>query len=281
MNTAATLETITDAERQRRAREQRTAAVARERFTYIDRSVGPITIERGEIVAMEHEVVAGHPEKFEMPNRNRGRGSRPELNSPAPVKAKDDALPRPRWILGPGPGLVAAGTADLRTSKSPITVYINARARNDITEHAEAVPYGYETGGLLIARRSHDRANVRLVDAWGPSVAAIRKRNALALDWEADHARAADRSRMTERYEIVAGVWHVHPEGSAKPSEADLRMFAAAMADASERVWPIHTYVGLIATSVGRSAGPDLTAWVLRRSGLCDDLICERAEIKS
>lgn len=276
------LHTIADAER---ARERRGAyAIARETFEYIDRSVGRVTINRGEMVCLGHEAIAQHPEMFDgVGLRSRGRASHPELNSPrvAATPVRDDELPRPSWALeSREPGLLAAdGDVELRDTTSPIKVRLSSYGARNLRRYADAVPRDFETGGLLIAARASTeferKANlVHISDVWRPGPATRHKRSSVALDWRAEHARARQHFSATDTREVLAGCWHTHPGGSDRPSSKDLQMFGAAMADANRSVYPMRHYVAIIATDA------DLGAWVVRRErGERSPLICERAAI--
>jgi len=272
---------IADLERKRDRQRAAVFAIARESFTYCDSVVGRVPIARGERVVPGHEVVRRYPDRFDIGSTRSMRSSRPELNAVRDTTApRDDALPTAPWSLGLGKGLLSGGTVELRDSTSPITVRIGERCRAEIQRIAEATPHGFETGGILLAHRSYDRSVIELVDAWPPGPSAIRKRNSLALNWATDHSRARDLANKNDAATIVGGCWHTHPgAASGTPSEPDLAMFGAAMRHASASVWPLHHYVALIATSVGRSAGPDLTAWVTREQRFAK-LICEPAVIE-
>lgn len=192
--TTLTPDLIADLERRRRADEQRPYAVARECFTYVDRVVGPVTINHGEIVHdLRHPAVVRHPAKFDISVPKRGRGSRPELNAPAalmPAPARTPTLVGPAWALPIGDrGLTKGEPIELGDSKSPITVTIAHRVRDAITRHAEAVPPGFETGGLLFAHRQRD-TRIQLRDAWRPGAARKLRQDSMELDWLAEFAEA-------------------------------------------------------------------------------------------
>ena len=278
---ATVLHAISDFERGREAWRAKPTAVCRFTFTYTDTSVGPVTISKGEHVDPSHECIAARPDAFGIVHGKRKRSRRPELNAAAAAKAArdrdDPPLPGPSWSLGLGRGLLAGAPVERRAATSPVKVRISRRTRDNIADACAAVPRSHETGGMLIANRSHDSSTVDLCEAWCPGPASELRRGSIALDWATEHSRARDLMRSTEHALILAGVWHVHPMGSANPSDGDLRMFSAAMRHADANVWPLRSYVGLIATSVGRIGGPDLTAWVTREH--YGRLVCERAVI--
>lgn len=198
---------------------------------------------------------------------------------PVDPEALPGELPRPSWSLGIGRGLLAAGEVELRENRSPVVVHISRRTRDQIDQEARAVPRGYETGGLLLKRRSFDSTRVELTEAWGPGPDAHLAPQRMKINWSQQHWRARCLADATDNAFVVAGCWHAHPSNNTIPTEQDLRMFSAAWEDANNSVWPLRHYIGVIATEVGRRwVGPDLAAWVVRRPRW-GDLVCEPAQI--
>jgi proteasome lid subunit RPN8/RPN11 len=273
---------IANLERRRRADEQRPFAVATCRFTYDDPIVGPVTIAAGERVNdLHHPAVIARPDAFDIVGARHSPRSQPQLNATPAGRppARDDVLVGPSWALPLGPGLVQTDVAELRGTKSPVAVSLGHGVREAITRHAEAVPFGFETGGLLLGARERDKT-IHLTDAWGPGPSHQLKRSAMALDWLSEYSRARRACAELDFAVVAAGLWHVHPGLDAKPSPADLAMFGAALDHASRTVFPIRSLVAVIATAIGRAHGPDLYGWVVRRRSDRGPLVCERAEVR-
>ena len=182
-------------------------------------------------------------------------------------------------MLEVGPGLLAAGDVELRErAASPVSVHLSREAREQINTEARGVPPSHETGGVLIARRSFSETRVDLCRAWGPGPSAHHGRDALVIDWRIEHCRARQLAEETDNALVGAGFWHTHPNGDLRPSDGDLRMFAAAMSHLSDTVWPVHRYVGVICAPPMDRQTPRMTAWVVRRQSW-GSLVCERAEV--
>lgn len=291
MSTTA-LQTIAGQERARAKREATPYAVARERFTYTDRVAGPVTIAAGELVYdLGHGAIAARPDAFDIVGGKRSRSSRPGLNSAVAPSGSSQpqwslwprggVLRGPSWALGSGPerGLLPGEPVERRSTTSPFTVCMSRGARDAIARICRCVPPTHEVGGMLIAdESSRSLKTINLVEAWEPASSFELRRGSMELDWTFEHSRARDVVDRTDGRLVLSGFWHTHPGGGDGPSEPDLRMFGAAMRHANDTVWPLNSFVGLIATEVDRIGGPELTAWVTREDRY-GRLICERAVI--
>ncbi len=279
-------------------RSQQTVRGPRAKLQYVATETATVRDSDGEIqivagrshVSADSDLLRRYPQHFTLvdslparKNTNTGKTDAAARREPVDPEAIPGELPRPSWSLGIGPGLLAAGEVELRkNSKSPVVVHITRHTRDQIDQEARAVPRGFETGGLLLKRRSFDSTRAEITEAWGPGPDAHLAPNAMSLNWGLQHLRARRLADATDNRVVAGGFWHVHPVSHTPiPSEQDLRMFSAAMAHADATVWPLEHYVGLIATEVGRRwVGPDLTAWVVRRrQSWGDDLVCEPAVI--
>lgn len=186
-----------------------------------------------------------------------------------------DELPRPNWTLGLSPGLRSNGEVpSLLPTTSPVTVKLARYALEGICSITRATPNTHETGGVLVGVRTRgDATSTEITEARGPGSSAHLARSNLKLDWRVEHSLVKDRRLAGWDQITVGGCWHSHPvdpddpsrTDAHEPSRTDILMWAAAWRHASEIVFPIDAYVGLIATEVGHAREPALTAWVLRR----------------
>jgi proteasome lid subunit RPN8/RPN11 len=236
-----------------------------------------------------HPIAASHPHYFKSetaphyPTRKRRPGQKATPKpQPRRTTSMPDVLPRPAWALGPVGGLAIARAEErdpeLRDSTSPLTVTLRERVHDQLNAAIRATPAGYETGGLLIGSRGRgDR--VRVIEAWGPGPTAERARNHLQLDYHGELAKVRE-IRAAGHDVVVAGMWHTHPRGAPRPSRGDLAVFGELLDRVSNIVFPTSSFVGLIVSQPERSYPPPLAAWVVRRDGRHDDLICERAELE-
>lgn len=284
MTTAATLQKITDAERRRRAQEKRNVAVAQETFQYRDSIVGPVTIERGELVDPGHEAIAAHPEKFDRPGQSRSAASRPELNAPAAAAvARKGALPRPSWSLRPARDAdanrepaEARADVQLRDLTGPLKVSFARSADQTIREEAALFrAAGLETGGQLFAHADD-------LWSWSPKVAILRASGPgtaarHAEDWlDRDAMHEIETAREIDGWSggllRESGHWHVHPNGGSVPSPADLVAWVKLL-----ELNRLSRFVGVIVNHDPRRMSP----WIVRRNehSFGARYICERADI--
>ncbi len=127
---------------------------------------------------------------------------------------------------------------------APQELWLPAAERLRIEQWATA-GYPYEACGLLIGRVEGERTlAVRAAEA--RNLNSERPNDRYLLDPE--DFLAADRSARAEGLDVV-GVWHSHPDHSARPSATDL-----------ESAWGEYSY--LIITTTARGAG-ELRCWRL------------------
>jgi hypothetical protein len=156
-------------------------------------------------------------------------------------------------------------------------VNLTPRAREAITSEISRTPQGYETGGLLFARRTRDNT-ARITEAWAPGPSAIRRRAGLRLDWLTDMHAAKRKYDQSEGTLVPCGLRRAHPDtDNDTPSRADLAIFGE-LYNLASNIYPTPYFVGLIATPETRTP-PPITAWVVRHNRL-GDLICERSQLQ-
>lgn len=274
------LHTIADAERRRRAQEIHGFAVARETFTYVDSSVGPVTIGRGEYVYdLGHEAVVTHPEKFDMPGQGGSRGpSRPELNETATAAAAVSATPS--WSLWPSPPVATeparAADVELRDRAGTLKVSFRSSAAQAIREEALVFrTSGLETGGQLFAHESELWSwspSVCITLASGPGTGAKHAPHWLKCDGAHDAQNARDIEAWSQGALREAGHWHVHPSGRDVPSQADLAYWVSLL-----ELNRLSRFVGVIVNHEPRRMSP----WVVHPSkrSIGARYICERGGI--
>lgn len=145
----------------------------------------------------------------------------------------------------------ARGQRSTTTSPGHPAVVIDEKARSTIIRHAErSARDGRESGGWLLGRVSSGRIEVeRAVDA-----ATTREPTRVLFDLNARGGILDDA--------VVVGDWHTHPAGSVRPSDGDLKGWAASRRASNGAPW-----LAVIAGVNGPFRAASLKTWITDARG--------------
>jgi hypothetical protein len=204
-----------------------------------------------------HPIALEHPDCFE-PLRGERRPARDRIHAggTAHLRTATVALPsQPRhlesWRL-----LGRSRSCRVGYRDSATRLRFTAEARAGVLAELELGDPGRETGAILYGA-AHETL-IEILAAVGAGPHAVRERSLFRFDPEWCRERDLE---MAARGLLPIGEMHSHPNGGGAPSPADLEAWHARGA-----AFP--AYLGLIATLC--RAGWQLTPWVVRASGICE-----------